>query len=1031
MMTTRNRLHVAISVALIALLAIPSSLVLAWKPYTHNYTGSRVLADVLPDGRVTINGREYAVRPAVAQALRDWPQFYNAGVIGPDGFPDLTFGQSIIHPENTGQWLQHIFRQAWQAQTDPSYSSAEKSQILAFAYGFLTHAAGDTWGHTLVNDFAQGVFPAVADILTSVDDAEIALRHIIIEGYVGDATSGFDGNPERGPAPGGDVSDDSTPGIAYNAPHRFVYEALIRPGAATPSPERGPLIGFFLNLRAALVAARVPAPSLSDALSAFDDTIANLEKVRRKCFEDFNPFDPTDVADCLLALAEFGFDFLIDFGRFQLLVIEETAKAAGQVFNAYLNAWIDDIDTGLRHWNELGLASTRALFDPQTRRDLQNDDCQFRGPEDSLLRAQCEDGIGIVDVLLDEADPFVNSYMLSMLGAPDFVGGLRAVIQDLSDRLDDILGPISAVLNPIRMAEAELKEFAKEKVKELIKDRYGIDVDAIKDFLTHPTHWINVTSASVDLPVLGTVTIEFFRESDHERLDAIMGLPPGHHVPSDFPFPGASTRLSDAAVVDPEIFAPLRNTVTLGKLLLLDGSELNRLLGDLLTDRGVIASASSVQTYQDGVVVPANIIVDSLPLSACPPAAAPDGAPAAGSYQVFLPLVSHRAYTAGASQQALIDCGPWLRSIDSDHAWRADGLPVFYNDAAQLVYARSDPAPLFRPDELNGGNGNFPIWESCLLRPAFRDLFVDWENTADFPDLGDMPSSDPADPNAPVSSLSVTGTTFTRDGNTYLGADHVFTLSATDSVFAASALRLQYRVYKDGAPPGEWQTLPNGDAFSIPPGAGDGLWHVEFRAEDACHTFDEADALPAGTTQRASFFLDTTPPAITITSPAAGAVFDTDDVSSIQYGVDDGPLGSGVASHSVTFDGAPATNGQVLDMFFLDPGVHAIAVTAADNLGNAGSQTRTFEVHATSESLSNNLDRAWRLGLIDKEGIYNSLKAKVEAALRAHERGQHHVEHNVLGAFVNELEAQRGKAVDLATANRFIAYAQDLIERGE
>ena len=209
------------------------------------------------------------------------------------------------------------------------------------------------------------------------------------------------------------------------------------------------------------------------------------------------------------------------------------------------------------------------------------------------------------------------------------------------------------------------------------------------------------------------------------------------------------------------------------------------------------------------------------------------------------------------------------------------------------------------------------------------------------------------------------------------------------------------------------------------------MWHVEFRAEDACHTFDETDALPAGASQEALFFLDTTPPAITISSPAAGAVFDTDDVSSIQYSVDDGPLGSGVASHSVTFDGAPATNGQALDMFFLDPGAHTIVVTAADNLGNAGSQTRTFEVHATSESLGNNLDRAWRLGLIDKQGIYNSLKAKVEAALRAHERGQHHVEHNVLGAFVNELEAQRGKAVDVETANRFIAYAQDLIERGE
>ena len=40
---------------------------------------------------------------------------------------------------------------------------------------------------------------------------------------------------------------------------------------------------------------------------------------------------------------------------------------------AYLEAWIDDIDEGLRNWADVGLATTRALFDPQTRRDVQND----------------------------------------------------------------------------------------------------------------------------------------------------------------------------------------------------------------------------------------------------------------------------------------------------------------------------------------------------------------------------------------------------------------------------------------------------------------------------------------------------------------------------------------------------------------------------------------------------------------------------------------------------------------------------------
>ena len=42
------------------------------------------------------------------------------------------------------------------------------------------------------------------------------------------------------------------------------------------------------------------------------------------------------------------------------------------------------------------------------------------------------------------------------------------------------------------------------------------------------------------------------------------------------------------------------------------------------------------------------------------------------------------------------------------------------------------------------GSGNFPLWESELLRPAYRALFTDWQNgTLQWPDLGDETSPDP------------------------------------------------------------------------------------------------------------------------------------------------------------------------------------------------------------------------------------------------------------------------------------------------
>src|ERR1044071_2775129 len=140
----------AVLVAFAAAVVSSSETAYAWKPYTHNKTALQAYQDAVDDGTVTILGRTYAIAPEVVTALRNWPQFYNAGVIGPDGFPDLTYGQSVIHPgaivsgkPRTGAWLEHVLRSAVAAQSDASLSVAEKQQILAFAFGFLTHGAGD------------------------------------------------------------------------------------------------------------------------------------------------------------------------------------------------------------------------------------------------------------------------------------------------------------------------------------------------------------------------------------------------------------------------------------------------------------------------------------------------------------------------------------------------------------------------------------------------------------------------------------------------------------------------------------------------------------------------------------------------------------------------------------------------------------------------------------------------------------------------------------------------------------------------
>lgn len=807
----------AVLIVLIPLLqAMPA---LAFKPYTHNSTGDQAWIDVTADGKVTIEGRDYNVDPRVVSALQNYRSFYNAGVVGPDGFPDLTYGQSIIHPENTGEWLRYIYTEAWKAQSDAFYTAAEKQQILAFAYGYLTHAAGDMWAHTLVNQFATGVFPAVGDVLTDVDMAEIAIRHIILEGYIGDATAGFDGNPDRGSAPFGDVSDDSTPGVPFDAPHRFIYRTLIDPNAPTPSDERGPIIGFFLDLRGTLDAAVASEPQpLQDAIDAYDDTKESLEGVEEDCnFEDLADA-AHDAIFCIPALLELGFDVFIDSAEaFANFVAGTLASLADVVFDAYLNAWIADIDTGLQHWSELGLASTRALFDPQAYRNTQNDDCQFEGSETSQNRINCEDGIGQLDVLLHEADPFINDYLLSMLGAPDAVGGLRQLLQDFSDDL----AALGVPFNPIQEVLADIKEFATEMIKDLIEEAYGIDVDQLKSFLTSPTHWLNVESVSLTLPGAGNVSLDLFQSDDHERLDAILGLDGAHHVPVNIPGIGPSSRLADDAEFVPDDFAPYKNVVTTAKLLLLGGTELNRVLGDLLAAEGRIADPNLVATY---------------------------------------PAVDANGFATNVMIQPLSG-SPWLTSIDSDHAWRADGLPIFCDQGSPACGAFPGISPIQRPAAHNGGNGQFPIWESCLLRPAFRGLYDDWENGAEqFPDLGDLPSADSSDPAAPVSSLGVSGEVTTDGGGTtYIAQHHTFTLTALDQVFTAGQLGLQYRYYPDGGTPGAWTTAADGETFALPADALDGVWHIDFRAEDPCHTFSEADSLAPESTQTFTVVLDSYP----------------------------------------------------------------------------------------------------------------------------------------------------------------------------
>ncbi len=176
---------IAVALALTLLLpALPTLPASAWKVGSHVYSANLILQELnANDGQLEIPPfGQFEVPAEYLAAVQNYPEYYRAGVIGPDAFPDIYVGQGFIHPEdgtNSNDWIEHLWRQylALPAGTN------EKQQVLAFMLGFLTHAAGDLFGHTYVNQWAGGPWPDMTDGLPAQDRENIA-RHMIVESYM-------------------------------------------------------------------------------------------------------------------------------------------------------------------------------------------------------------------------------------------------------------------------------------------------------------------------------------------------------------------------------------------------------------------------------------------------------------------------------------------------------------------------------------------------------------------------------------------------------------------------------------------------------------------------------------------------------------------------------------------------------------------------------------------------------------------------------------------------------------------------------
>lgn len=177
--------------------------------------------------------------------------------------------------------------------------------------------------------------------------------------------------------------------------------------------------------------------------------------------------------------------------------------------------------------------------------------------------------------------------------------------------------------------------------------------------------------------------------------------------------------------------------------------------------------------------------------------------------------------------------------------------------------------------------------------------------------------------------------------------------------------------------------------------------------------------------------VDKKAPVITITQPAATDYLHNTTLT-LGYGVTDG--GSGVAMVVPTLDGASSVaghgllTGQAIDLLTEVPaGSHTFLVQAADSVGNMSSLPVVFSVVVTPGVLADELAHFRANGQISKQGTFTSLETKLAQAAAARAAGTCAVAASTYQAFINEVEAQTGKSIDMQSAAILIADAQYLI----
>ncbi|MFC5567161.1 zinc dependent phospholipase C family protein [Rubellimicrobium aerolatum] len=472
--------RLAIMVSAFSSLFFAPSASYAWKPSTHVFLAEIAIRDALDDGMVVIEDlstgqtRTYAVAPETLEALRLGMPQYRSGVLGPDAYPDIATGQQVIHPDGTETGVLGG-SDAWLAQVWLGFAATPQER--AFRLGYLTHAAGDMYGHTYINHFTGAPFT-----LSPLDNA---IKHVVLESYIDKRLPIEDMGPE--------MFNASISGLE-NTIYRVMIDA--RPGTVldtTLLPEGSPGVAYSVP--------RIFSTLRRDLDGEISDYYAHKEYLQRQ-------IDECDVLDFSCSKVALG----IELAGY---------VAANGLQTTYKEYWRDDIDDGLRAWPATSHAVALALF---------------------FNVARSADTAAADNILTN----YVLRHLLSMAGAPDFVGLTAEVIGDIVEAITP-----EFLLEPLR----QLKE---DMLNALLKSAIGMTKEGLKAYLTRPDQYFDVVMSrgNGEHVTLATFNAQYLGLED-----------PGYQNPAE--------------TFDYRNLPAAYNSMVMSKLVLLAPNQINALVADL------------------------------------------------------------------------------------------------------------------------------------------------------------------------------------------------------------------------------------------------------------------------------------------------------------------------------------------------------------------------------------------------------------------------------------------------------------------